>query len=279
MKPLVSLTITSYNRLPTLRACLESFWATNTWDSVELIIVDNASTDKELKRYIRDYEPPQYCKSYKVVWRSENDYPYGQKKSRIEAREIAKGDFVIDCPDDHLFVVQSNWIEDCVNHIQSDASVGCVVHYAQPAYRWQKPNNEWRPHESDDNYVVSLHKGYADYHIMSFSAYEDIGPFKWALGRGCEGEYMQRALDAGYRRHVMRVPVAIINDLSEPWELVAPLRLNDSLKGAALSSTPVTNEQLIQIAHDHGAIRKLVHPQSSRKPSSLDPEVNQWLNA
>jgi glycosyltransferase involved in cell wall biosynthesis len=274
-RPLVTLTLTAYDRLVPLRECLDSFWATNTYPNVELVIVDNASTDPELIEFLEGYKPP--CE-YRHHRRFENDYPYGQKQARIKSREMAKGEYFIDCPDDHLFIIKDDWIERSIEHMQKDTLTGCIVHYAQPLYRWGKTNNEWEIHPDDPRFIRSLHKGYADYHIMSRVTYERLGPFKWALGRESEGEYMERALNAGYRRVLPRLPVAIINDLEDPWCLKEPLDAAGGMwDGIMEANRPIANEELIQWAVENSAVERVRERSEVEAHKVSDPALDEWL--
>lgn len=272
--PLVTLTLTAYDRLIPLQECLRSFWETNTYPNVELVIVDNASTDPELVEFLEDYKPP--CE-YRHHRRFENDYPYGQKRARIRSREMARGEFFIDCPDDHLFVVRDDWIQRAIDHIRTDPKTGCIVHYAQPLYRWGKANNAWEPYPGNPLFIRSLHKGYADYHIMSRAAYEDIGPFKWALGRESEGEYMERSLKAGYRRVLPRLPVSVINDLDDPWYLKKPIDSATMWDSMVEASRPIANEELIGWAHQQGAIERVRERSVVETHRVEDPALQEWL--
>ena len=194
---LVSFCITTFNRSGKLRSCLESFQKTNCFDGdVELILVDNGSTDDETRDFLSSFDATLYgFSSSKILRRDTNDYPFGQKLSRVAAREAASGDFHIDCPDDHLFVVEHDWITYGIEYIKRydssdfETKVGCLVHYAQPAYRFSKQNNAFVASQLDDRCIISEHKGYADYNLMSAKTYDKIGEFLPNLGRSCERNY------------------------------------------------------------------------------------------
>ena len=206
-----SLCITSYNRPKRLEEVLKSFFMTNMYDlnKLELIIVDNGSTDTSVTDLIKSYSPE--CE-YRYILNKKNDYPNCLRYSKIQAREIAKGSFFIDCPDDHLFVARVPWIEQCIDRIKTDPTVGCIAYYAFPSYRFEKENNKMSVDKNNPEFCVSHFKGYNDFHIMSRETYEKIGPFKYNLGRKAEGEYMERSLQAGFFRNLLMKPVAICMD-------------------------------------------------------------------
>jgi len=239
-----TLHITSYNRPFLLKACVESFFATSLYDTskLELIIVDNGSTDLVVLDYIKNLEPP--CQKYSFILNDKNDYPSCLRYAKIQARNVALGKYFIDCPDDHLFMVRSNWIRQSINHIENDETVGCIVYFAYPLYRFAKANNAMIVHDNPFFYK-SQHKGYADYHIMSRIAYNSLGKYQYKLGRRAESEYMERARVAGFFRNLMKFPPAIVNDARHT--LVTPIdeaKYHDIWRD---QNMPVTNEQLINL--------------------------------
>jgi glycosyltransferase involved in cell wall biosynthesis len=253
---LVSLCVTSYNRPKLLKECVESFFKTNLYDlnNLELIIIDNGSTNIEVTDYIKNLEPN--CRNYTFILNEKNDYPVCLKYAKVQARNEAKGDYFIDCPDDHLFVVKTNWIEECVQHIDEAKNAGCLIYFSYPLYRFRKANNAMAPHKLNKNIYESLHKGYADYHIMSKKAYEKIGDFKYELEINfkTERDYMKRALDAGYHRNMLKYPVAIINDncsAEAGWKdaggfkLLEPFKIDEITNAFKILNRPVCNEELI----------------------------------
>ena len=256
----VTLHVTSYNRPKRLRACIDSFFQSSTYDmsKLELIIVDNGSTDLEVKDYIQNLQPP--CQNYHYILNPENDYPSCLRFAKIQAREIALGNYFIDCPDDHLFLVRSDWVEKSIAHLDRDKSAGCVVHFAQPSYRFFKENNRMSLHEDNPGIFRSYRKGYADYHVMRRDVYESLGPYDYKRGRQAEDEYMDRALDAGYHRNLMKYPVAFINDdsfrvnrmLSQEEYEAFFLEAEDGKE----QELPVSNEQMISLGTKLGILEK-----------------------
>jgi len=264
-----TLCVTSYNRPNKLKEVLRSFFMTTTYDlsKLELIIVDNGSTDRSVTDFIKDYSPD--C-SYSFILNEKNDYPSCLRYSKIQARAIAKGDFYIDCPDDHIFIARTSWIENCISRIKSDDTVGCINYYAYPMYRFSKPKNKMTIDSKATEFSVSSYKGYADFHIMSKKAYNKIGEYKYKLGRKAESEYMDRSLNEGYFRNLMVNPVAIcMNDggFGEGncgFELIQPIPSDEyysSLIGFMRKchpdriSLPIHNEALIKFCLQEDYIR------------------------
>jgi glycosyltransferase involved in cell wall biosynthesis len=247
MKPMVSLCITSYNRLEKLRSCIDSFFMTNMYDtdSLELVIVDNGS-DSDVVEYIRGLQPP--CAEFKFVLNEINKYPYCLRAAKNQAREVATGEYFIDCPDDHLFVFKSDWISETIGYLGDETEkISCVCHYAYPLYRFDKPNNKMHTSDVSPEYFVSELKGYADYHIMSRSAYDDIGKYREDLGftPNAESEYMDRSLSLGYRRAMIRLPVSIVND--DGYRLLKSVPI-DWLNNSFSFDRPIDNESVVSFA-------------------------------
>jgi glycosyltransferase involved in cell wall biosynthesis len=263
-----SLCVTSYNRPERLREVLSSFFVTNLYDlnKLELIIVDNGSTDKAVTDFIKSYSPD--CK-YTYILNEKNDYPNCLRYSKIQAREIAEGKYFIDCPDDHVFVAKAPWIEECIARIDSEPTVGCINHYAFPFYRFGKQNNKMVIDKNNPNFSVSSLKGYSDFHVMSRQTYENIGEYEYKLGRHAEGEYMKRSLDKGYFRNLMVNPVSICMDDGKFGEgkngfrLLKPIEKDDynsrliefmRKRYPFRASFPIHNEALIYFCIKNGHI-------------------------
>lgn len=248
--------ITSYNRPKLLKSCVNSFFSSIAGhyplDKLELIIVDNGSTNDEVLDFIKNLKIEGLQYSY--ILNEKNDYPYCLRYAKIQARKIAKGNFLIDIPDDHLFIVSSEWINKSIDHIKKNNNTGCVVYFAQPAYRFLKENNRMHRHANGE-YFVSEKKGYADYHIMSKKTYDFLGEYDYKLGRKAESEYMQRALDSGFYRNLLTYPVAIVND--EKYHLEKNIEYKNYVSTFSNMEIPVTNEQLISYSLGEKSIVKL----------------------
>ena len=270
-KPIVTLCITSYNRKNKLQACIESFFMTNLFDPqfLEVIIVDNGSDDLETKEFINSIDFSSHCRQFKKIINGKNDWPFCRHRAKNQARSIASGEYFIDCPDDHLFVVRSNWIEETINYLENSTDkTSCVCHYAYPKYRFSKPQNLMKPSISNSNYYVTHRKGYADYHLMKRATYEEIGPFNEMLAftPNSEDDYMDRSFTLGYRRSLLKYPCSVVID-SETFpdfdgadqfaRLVNPIEEKDYREFYSDISFPVSCESLLEYALKTGAIKIL----------------------
>jgi len=257
LNALISLCVTSYNRYDKLKNCIESFFATNTYnpDNIELIIIDNGSDDTVTADYVRSLQPE--CRDYHYILNEKNDYPYCLRRAKNQARAMANGQYFIDCPDDHLFVVQSPWVSETINYLKaSDKKISCICHYAYPKYRFYKPNNCMSECTDNSDYYVSELKGYADYHLMSRQAYKKIGVYRedLAWAPNAESDYMERSLELNYRRALLKYPVSIINE--ESYKLLLPIDYGHYKNAFSQQLYPVYNETLINYASQNGHICK-----------------------
>lgn len=208
---LVTVHITSYNRFAHLKNLVESFVQCNEYENVELIIVDNGSTDERLLHYYDELSLPF---PFQLVRNDFNDYPRCVWRAKNQARAAANGDYFLDVPDDHQFVRRGNWIRECLDLYDSVDDIGCIVLYGYSIFRWTKANNRLHPEAQTAGvpHYVSYFKGYVDYHFMSRQVYQRIGPF---LDTGYdnrtipEPDYMRRASALGLRRVFLKYPAAV----------------------------------------------------------------------
>ena len=96
-KPLVSICCVTYNHEPFIEDALEGFLIQETNFQFEILIHDDASTDKTAD-IIREYEK-KYPNLIKPIFQKENQYSKGGKPGRIN-RERAKGKYIAHCEGD-----------------------------------------------------------------------------------------------------------------------------------------------------------------------------------
>jgi len=111
-KPLVSLIITTHNRLKTLRLTIESILRSN-YKNLELIVVDDASNDGTYE-YITEHYP-----FVKVV---RNQHEFFPSFSREKGYRLSKGEYLMFVDDDCILLRDT--IGKLVNLMMSDPSIG-----------------------------------------------------------------------------------------------------------------------------------------------------------
>ncbi len=122
MPPLLSLCIPTFNRAQFLDACLDSLRSTSAevWESVEILISDNASTD-HTREVVRKYEQKYRIRYFR------NETNIGGERNFFAAAERASSDHVWVFGDDDLFD------EGALSRILPYLRSGCdliIVNYA-----------------------------------------------------------------------------------------------------------------------------------------------------
>ena len=113
-KSIVSIVIPHWNNVDILSECLESISATD-FDSVETIVVDNASTDNSVTLVRSNYP------DIKLI---ENEKNYGYAGGCNIGAEAASGDYLIFLNNDT--VQEKDWISNLIKTINSDDKIAAV---------------------------------------------------------------------------------------------------------------------------------------------------------
>lgn len=98
MTPLVSICCLAYNHEPYIRDCLDGFVMQKTDFPFEVLIHDDASTDKTAE-VIREYES-KYPQIIKPVYQTENKYSKGVKVNSVYNFARARGQYIALCEGD-----------------------------------------------------------------------------------------------------------------------------------------------------------------------------------
>lgn len=117
--PLASIVVVTYGNLAFNRACLESLLTRTAWPSIELVFVDNASTDGT--REWLERERAACPVPMKVIANAENR---GFAAAVNQGLAAASGEFL--CLLNNDTVVTEGWLSALVAHLQADARLGMV---------------------------------------------------------------------------------------------------------------------------------------------------------
>jgi glycosyltransferase involved in cell wall biosynthesis len=101
-KPLVSICCLTYNHEPYIRECLDGFMMQKTNFSFEVLIHDDASTDKTAD-IIREYEA-KHPNIIKPIYQIENQYSKGISPSCTYQFPRAKGKYIAMCEGDDYWI-------------------------------------------------------------------------------------------------------------------------------------------------------------------------------
>ncbi len=116
--PKVSIIVLTYNNLHLNRLCIESIFRNSLWPNLELIIVDNASTDGTVD-YLR--EVAQRYPEVKLVLNERNE---GFARGNNKGISLATGEYVVLLNNDTI--VTRGWLGRLIRHLESDPGIAMV---------------------------------------------------------------------------------------------------------------------------------------------------------
>lgn len=138
-KPLVSVTITTYNSEVTIEAVLESLLVQDyPLKAIEVIVVEGHSIDNTLnilERFRKDYRDNFH--DFKVVLHERN---LGVSKARNDGIKLSKGKYIVILDSD--VILPHNAISEMINYMESHPKIGfCKLNLkddtANPIMKWQ----------------------------------------------------------------------------------------------------------------------------------------------
>ncbi len=145
--PLVSIIIPSKNHYDTLKTCIDSIRKT-TYKRYEIIIADNASTDKKTLKYLQKIKRKPQIKVLTIPNKGERfSYSYINN----QAIKKAKGDYVLLLNDD-IEVISPDWLSQMVGFAQLDGVgiVGAKLLYPDDTIQHAGVINGLYPHGYDN---------------------------------------------------------------------------------------------------------------------------------
>lgn len=113
-----SVVLLTYNGLDFTRACLESIVRNTLWPNLEIVIVDNGSTDgtpEHLRAFAREHE------RVKLILNDRNE---GFARGNNRGLAAATGDYLVMLNNDT--VVSRGWIGRLIRHLERDPSIGLI---------------------------------------------------------------------------------------------------------------------------------------------------------
>jgi GT2 family glycosyltransferase/glycosyltransferase involved in cell wall biosynthesis len=117
-EPRVSVVVLTYNNLDFTEACLFSIEAYSDYPNLEVIVVDNASTDGT-REYLQDWVTKG--RDRKIIL---NDDNRGFAAGNNQGMEAATGEFLVILNNDTY--VTPGWIRTLASHLRRDPSLGIV---------------------------------------------------------------------------------------------------------------------------------------------------------
>lgn len=124
--PLVTIGIVGCNRLHYVKALLESAHDCIEYDNLEWIVVDNASEEPGLRKYLEGLDYVQH-----MIFRPERSPATEHVEAMNRIVEMARGDYLLLMPDDIQFIEKGPWLHDLVDIAAKRKKIGSIVLDAQ----------------------------------------------------------------------------------------------------------------------------------------------------
>ena len=202
--PRVSVIILTFNNIELTRACLDSVLSRSDYPNLEVIVVDNASSD-DTPAYLEALV--QSNPDVRVVLNREN---LGFAAGNNVGLSIATGDYLIILNNDT--VVTQGWVMTLLRHLQNDPGIGIVGPVTnnignEARIEAQYKNIEEMPGEAFRYTLLNMGKRHplrtAAFFCVMFprSVYELCGPICEDYGRGFfeDDDYCRRVESIGKR--------------------------------------------------------------------------------
>ena len=202
--PLVSVIIVTWNNLELTKDAVNSVLADNSYQNIELVIVDNASSD-ETPAYLQELESREG--RVRVILNDENT---GFAKGNNIGLKAAKGEYLILLNNDTI--VTNGWVRTFVNHLRNNPDIGLLGPVTnnignearvQTSYesKADMPREAFRITRSRAGEVFDMNVAAFFCCIFPRSIFEQVGLLDENFGRGFfeDDDYCQRVRQCGYR--------------------------------------------------------------------------------
>ena len=152
--PLVSISCLVYNHEPFLRECFEGFMMQKTNFPFEVLVHDDASTDKSAE-IIREYTA-KYPDIFKPIYQTENQYSKGVKVSATFNFPRAKGKYIALCEGDDYWTdplklqKQVDFLENNPDHVM------CSHRFMVYNQNDKTLKKDWLPFSEKENFHYDL---------------------------------------------------------------------------------------------------------------------------
>ncbi len=207
-EPVVSVVVLTYNNLAFTKACLFSIESYSDYRALEVIVVDNASSDGSpewLRNWAEEGSPAGHRR--RLILNEEN---LGFSAGNNVGLAAATGDVLILLNNDTY--VTPGWVRTMCAHLRRDSNVGLVgpitnnignearieIQYADMAEMIEKAGRYTRAHAGQS---IPLHNAAFFCVAMPREVYERVGPMDEDFGIGFfeDDDYCRRVHVEGYR--------------------------------------------------------------------------------
>ncbi|HGY1042989.1 TPA: glycosyltransferase [Aeromonas salmonicida subsp. salmonicida] len=240
--PKVSVIVLTYNNLDMTKACLDSIERFTHYPNLELIIVDNASSDNT-PEFLREY-----AESKGNVTVCLNDKNLGFSAGNNVGLKIATGDYLVILNNDTY--VTEGWLDGLIRALKRNPELGLVGPVTNNIGNEAKININY----NDMLEMAVMARKYTYQHIgklylvdcaaffcvmFSRKVYEDVGLMEEAFGVGFfeDDDYCNRVRAAGYQ-------IAVVEDVFVHHHLSASFdKLKVEVKQALFEKNKVIYEK------------------------------------
>lgn len=200
----VSVIVVTYNNLDLTRICLASIDAHSQYGNLEVIVVDNASSDGS-REFLEGWAASRGNR--KAIF---NDTNRGFAAANNQGLEVATGEFLVLLNNDTH--VTPGWVRSLVNHLKRDKTIGLIgpvtnnigneakidIKYADMDEMLAKSAAYTRRHAGQ---LYPLRTAAFFCVMMSREVFEHVGPLDESFGRGWfeDDDYCRRVEQAGRR--------------------------------------------------------------------------------
>lgn len=125
---LVSIIIPNKDQAELFKVCVDSIIKNNAYKNWEIVVVDNGSQTKAIKKLYKRYEDKLGTAQFRVHW---DIAPFNFSKMVNLGAKQAKGEYFLLLNNDTQIISPSNWLEEMVGYVRRKAigGVGCKLLY------------------------------------------------------------------------------------------------------------------------------------------------------
>ncbi|MGB3405394.1 MAG: glycosyltransferase family 2 protein [Microcoleaceae cyanobacterium] len=203
-QPLVSVIIPTYNRIAMLQEAIESVLAQDFKETVEIIVIDDNSSDETCKVVSQKYP------EVKLICFNQNQ---GAGAARNQGLQMAKGQYLAFLDSDDLW--ETDYLRRQISALEGKSKFFSVSNILT----WETANNKKSIHQMKPNlrrYTSPLHHMMVGnfIHIASCVVFphqvlQDVGLFDKNIRYGQDADFYVRCLIADYQPIFINRPLAV----------------------------------------------------------------------